>query len=50
MRGAKGVTRIKNGGVGVMLTDGITVHKYKVLLYKVTDESELIRWIGGKVR
>ena len=50
MRGAKGVERIKGGGVGVMLTDGLSVHKYKVLLYKVTDEQALIDWVGGRVR
>jgi len=50
MRGAKGVERIKGGGVGVMLSDGPSVHKYKVLLYKVTDKTALMNWIGGKIR
>lgn len=52
LRGAKGVDRIKNGGVAVRCEnmDSLSLHRYKVLLYKVSDERALMSWIGGKVR
>lgn len=51
LRGAKGVDRIKNGGLAFMENpDSLTLHRYKVLLYKVSDEKALMAWIGGKLR
>lgn len=51
IRGAKGIERIKNGGV--QLTNAynslheISTHSYKVVLYKVTDANALQDWVGG---
>ena len=51
MRGAKGVDRIKNGGISYMENPySLSLHRYKVVLYKVSDEKALMSWIGGKVR
>lgn len=50
LRGAKGVERVKNGGHGFIDNGNITLHKYKVVLYKVSDKTALTQWIGGKVR
>ena len=39
LRGAKGVERVKNGGHGFIDNGNITLHKYKVVLYKVSDKT-----------
>ena len=51
LRGAKGVERVKNGGIAY-LDDPLTysLHKYRVLLYKVTDPDALLKWVGGRIR
>jgi len=51
LRGAKGVERIKNGGLAFMENpNSPALHRYKVLLYKVSDVNALMIWIGGKLR
>jgi len=50
LRGAKGVERVKEGEAYLDNPNSFSLHKYKVLLYKVTDEQALIDWVGGRVR
>ncbi len=51
LRGAKGVERVKNGGFGYLDNpDSFALHRYRVLLYKVTDPDALLGWVGGKIR